>query len=472
MTRPYLHHLALPAALVLAVAAPTFGQTWTGATNTNWNTASNWSPATVPNSSTAAVTFANAGVGTVNISSSVSAESLTFNNTSGNYDITSGVAVTLSGVTAITIAPGVTTTDTINLTTGGGGGLQYPSGSTLTITNPVFSINPTLVIGPLTIIYTTGTGAINVTGVGYTQITGSFGLSGSGLTMSGSGQLDLDLARACSLTTLTVSNGELTVGSGTLTLTDANNIHLNVGGTTVATLTISGGAAVNCTGTGDYAKIDGPANTGVVVTGAGSLLHTSDTLFVGSSNTGMLTVQGGGTVTPTNLTIAATPSSTAMATVNGTGSLINVSSALAVGEVGNGTLTVESGGRLTASSAQISVFVGSTGAVTVYGTGSQFNVTTSLYFANGGNGSLTVQGGGTVLCQTASMAGTDTVTVTGGFGLDDHIISYPGRNVQPGVRHQRCRHRHRGRHKVPRVHDRSGNDNSQRGNVYNRQPLE
>jgi T5SS/PEP-CTERM-associated repeat protein len=417
MNRSHLLHLTVSAALVLAAATPARGQTWTGSTSTNWNTAANWSPATVPNSATAAVNFTNVGIGTVNIASSVQTQSLTFNNTSGNYDITSGVAVTLSGVTSINVGSGVVTTDSINLTTGGGGGLQYPSTSSLTITNnAAYGASPTLVIGPLTIIYTTGNGAITVAGTGYTQITGSLGNGSqviSGLTMSGSGQLDLDLARASSLGTLSASAGSLTVGSGTLTLTSANGDHLGVGGTTPATLTISGGAAINCTGTGGYAVIDGPVNTGVAVTGSGSLLHTSDTLYVGNYNTGMLTVQNGGTVTTPILDMANGVNSTGTTTVVGTGSLINVSSSLAVGEEGNGTLTVLNGGRVTTASATISYPSGATGAVTVYGAGSQLNVTSGLNFNNGGNGSLTVQGGGTVTCQTGFMAGTDTVTVTG-----------------------------------------------------------
>src|SRR6516164_1658328 len=103
----FMSRTTLFAATVVATAIsaqPGTGQTWTGAVNTDWNTAGNWNPATVPNSATAAVSFGDVGVGTVNISSSVQAQSLAFSSTSGFYTLTSNPGVTLRGVTAITVS--------------------------------------------------------------------------------------------------------------------------------------------------------------------------------------------------------------------------------------------------------------------------------------------------------------------------------------------------------------------------------
>src|SRR5438132_1295635 len=91
------------ALFVLAVAPAAPAQTWTNlTTSSSWNAPGNWNPATVPNSSTAVVTFPDLASpfspGTVNIASSVQAQSLSFTNTSGNYSITSSSAQTLSGV--------------------------------------------------------------------------------------------------------------------------------------------------------------------------------------------------------------------------------------------------------------------------------------------------------------------------------------------------------------------------------------
>src|SRR5436305_7241021 len=107
------------AALALVLAAthfvgappPAAAQTWDGSSSTDWNTAANWTPATVPNSPTAAVNFTGTALGTINISASVQAQSLTFTNPTGNYTLTSSVGQTLSGVTDITVGSGVTGTE-------------------------------------------------------------------------------------------------------------------------------------------------------------------------------------------------------------------------------------------------------------------------------------------------------------------------------------------------------------------------
>ena len=187
--------------LTLAPAAKS--QTWTGVTaSESWNTSGNWNPATIPNSTTAVVTFPEqAGpifFEHVNIGSSVQSQSLSFTNTSHNYNITSSGGQTLSGVTSITVGAGVTTTDTINLANVASGNLLFPVGSSLTITNnAALGASPTLVIGPNTVIGASGsgTGGIIVAGTGFTRISGSTAQSPNdvvgGLTKTGSGRLEL-----------------------------------------------------------------------------------------------------------------------------------------------------------------------------------------------------------------------------------------------------------------------------------------
>ena len=60
-------------------------------------------------------------IGTVNIASTVAAQSVNFSNPTGGYTLTSSAALT--GVTAITVAAGVTGAQTINLATIGSGSL-------------------------------------------------------------------------------------------------------------------------------------------------------------------------------------------------------------------------------------------------------------------------------------------------------------------------------------------------------------
>src|SRR5207244_9037868 len=114
MPRPYDRgSLFATIAILVPLASPAVAQTWVGP-GTDWNTASNWSPATVPNSTTAAVNFTGSAIGTVNISANVSSQTLTFSNPTGSYNLTSSAGVSLSNVTSITIGSGVTAAQTIH----------------------------------------------------------------------------------------------------------------------------------------------------------------------------------------------------------------------------------------------------------------------------------------------------------------------------------------------------------------------
>jgi autotransporter-associated beta strand protein len=184
--------VAFGAAIAL-FAGPACGQTWTGAANDgNWNNATNWNPATIPNSTTADAVFGDTGVGSISLSSSVSDRSLTFNNSSGGYTLTSAAA-TMSNLSSITVGPAVSGNDTINLANVSTGSLLLSG--TLTITNNSASSATSLTIGPNTVIGNPLSGGIVVTGPGTTAFLGSFG-SGSnfingGLTKSGPGTLSM-----------------------------------------------------------------------------------------------------------------------------------------------------------------------------------------------------------------------------------------------------------------------------------------
>src|SRR5262245_48627265 len=107
MPVPLLHlRVGQAAALAVALALPPPAAaqsfTWTKAAGTTtWNTGVNWNPTGPPNSAAADVIFTDTGAGTVTITSSVLAHSLTFNTSNGAYTLTSAAGQTLSGVTAI-----------------------------------------------------------------------------------------------------------------------------------------------------------------------------------------------------------------------------------------------------------------------------------------------------------------------------------------------------------------------------------
>ena len=217
MNRPHLLRLALPAALVLAAAAPARGQTWTGNGSGSWNDAADWSPAAVPNSPTATVNFP--GFGPAFISSSVQAQSLTFSNPTGAFSLVTTASQTLSSLTAINMTAGVTGTDNINLANVSTGNLLFAAGNNLTITNNS-TAGGMLNIGqasPInTVIGTPGSGGVIFAGPGTTAFYGSFAVTGGnevigGLTKTGPGELSY-AGDGSNL------NGGLTLNGGTMTL--------------------------------------------------------------------------------------------------------------------------------------------------------------------------------------------------------------------------------------------------------------
>ncbi|MEX2091678.1 MAG: autotransporter-associated beta strand repeat-containing protein, partial [Pirellulales bacterium] len=261
--------LALAAALAFsASAAAQF--TWTGDFFGVWNQALNWSPNGIPNSPTAAVDFTGNALGTVNISSNVQTQSLTFSNPTGAYSLTSSAGVSLSSVTAINVAAGVTGTQTINLANVATGSLRFPALNNLTITNDSTAAGTTLVIGPTTVIGTPGSGAVIVDGPGTTQISGSFAIPGTGnaviggLIRRGAGTLILSNPANVYTGGTLIHEGALLLGAGTAiptgtAVTVENGGQFNTNGlsntaaTAIGTLEVRGASTFRVpSGSGDY----------------------------------------------------------------------------------------------------------------------------------------------------------------------------------------------------------------------------
>jgi autotransporter-associated beta strand protein len=224
-------HIASVCAVAL-VAGSARGQTWTGAVSTDWNTAGNWTnPATVPTTFTD-VAFGATGVGNVSLSAGGGANSLTFNNSSGSYNITSSSA-TLKNLTIIAVSSTVSGVETINLANVPTGSLLFgASGSStpLLLFNSSNSVSTSLVIGPNTVIGTPGSGGVQVSGPGSTQISGSFANNAApnnevlgGLRLFGPGTLTLS-GNGTNLF------GGLTLSGGTLKLDFSSNLAVKLGG--------------------------------------------------------------------------------------------------------------------------------------------------------------------------------------------------------------------------------------------------
>ncbi|HEY1375985.1 MAG TPA: hypothetical protein VGF55_04290, partial [Gemmataceae bacterium] len=315
----------------LLAAAPARGQTWSGP-GTDWNTAANWSPQTVPNSAAAAVNFTGNAVGTVNISASVQVQSISFTNPAGSYTVTSNNTNALT-VSSISVGAGVTATQTINLANTPGGSLLIPGGSPfnpLVIDNNSPFAGNALVIGPNTVVGLAGSNLPPVTffrGVGNTVFSGSFAtavghndnlgfqkqdagtvvFAGDGSALLGTidmvgGTLILDYSAN---TATKLGSGSLDLFNGTLALrpnlgtpvtqsfssgTRVENAHTDVQAVNFGTVTLGLGAVSHVTGgTADFNPVSGGLLTFTVTTSTG---NTNGLLGAGPA---FATVGGGAT---------------------------------------------------------------------------------------------------------------------------------------------------------------------------------
>ncbi len=173
---------------------------------------------------------------------------------------------------------------------------------------------------------------------------------------------------------------------GTLVLGNADNTF--TGGTIVngGTLRIAEWNSIN------------PNSIHNAVTGSGSKLLGSKVIRVGDSGTGALTITDGGTVTAAIDILLGTggPSSHGTVTVSGNGSALEaIAESIYVGTSGTGVLTIADGGIATAHwEIYLGTGTNASGMVKVSGNESELKAGTSFYIGAGGTGDLTVINGG------------------------------------------------------------------------------
>lgn len=249
------------------------------------------------------------------------------------------------------------------------------------------------------------------------------------LTVGGSGAASLTIANGGNVSvTASDTNGVgMYVGygansTGNVTVTDPGssmiinslvqsqlNVSLGalvVGYQGMGNLTISNGGLANLTG-GDNntvgAYIGDDASGLAEVTGAGSKLRVENTLVIGESALGNLTVDGGGTVSSHGTVLGDSANGTGDLLVTDSGSHFDAyTNTMIVGNSGLGALTVTNGGDLKsfgADNSSISLYVGdgagSNGTVDVSGGYLQLRAG-GLVVGNSGAGALTVDDGGYV----------------------------------------------------------------------------
>jgi autotransporter-associated beta strand protein len=330
-------------------------QTWNNAsTDGYWNTSSaNWtSPATWQSGNAA---FGSTGAGTVTISTGVSANSLTFN--AAGYTITGG-NLTLTGSADIT-----TNADTaINSNIVGSAGLVKDGNGTLTLNgaNNTFSGATTVNAGTLVVtaaagLYPNTSVVVNASGTlklangntiynepiqingGALQVTGGDSQNFANITFTNGGSISTPGGGGWFYADIEL-NGNVTVNSGTATITTTHGIHSNSN----PTFNVSSGAKL--TVSSDLMNTYDSQTRGISKTGAGLLILNSASAYTGT------TTVVAGTLSADN----------DKALGNTSNVIVNGGNLSLHGTTTAGTVTIGGGGNFTLTSGTVRMQLGTT----------------------------------------------------------------------------------------------------------------
>jgi T5SS/PEP-CTERM-associated repeat protein/autotransporter-associated beta strand protein len=444
--RAFLQVASAALLLLLSTSASTFAgsATWTGATDGNWDTLTNWTtnPNPVPDGPSDVATFDTSGNTSISLPTSITLDRAVFNPGASAYTITANPGpldfqgtgvVNNSGITQ-NFATGASSSITFENSATAGSMTAYSNSGSMNFSNTSTADNATITntgAGGTFFIGSASGGNATLVNSGASSFFDFSGLTNGGTTagsIAGNGAIYLGantLTVGSNDTSTTFSGaiqdgpngygGNLTkVGLGTLTLTGANTYK---GETIVSggTLDVAGGSLSS-----DFNFSVGKAGTGAlnITNGAAVSVYTS---FIGvTGGTGTATVDGfgsGATWTSGN-SIFVGEGAGATGTLNViNGGAVNVDSDVIVGDGGGtGTMHINSGGTLS----NFNGFVGDTGTgtATVDGVGSTWTNAGNFKVGEGGgsNGTLHITNGGTVSTSGNTIigdVGTGTVTVDG-----------------------------------------------------------
>ncbi len=467
---------AWPVGIALAAVGlpgPATAETiWTLPGAGNWTTASAWTPATVPDATTAVVidnggeaqvTFAGASAASVTVGgASLASGTLTITsggtlattsatpsvigqNGSGAITITRigsswtnqgglviGDAAGASGSIIVDMGATVSTSTAAGTTTI----LANQAGSTASLAvdgdGSILAVGNTLIAGKggaATLRVSSGAtltdseAALGASAGGsatavVTGLGSSFATSGA-LTLGGAGSASLTVEASATTTAASAVAGLESTGSGTVkvsgggsSLAITTDLVLGASGTGALTVESGGSASADSVTLGEDAGGGGTAK----ITGSGSTLAAANELTLGASGSGALTVEAGGAATAAALTLGADPTGSGTLTVTGSDSTATADT-LVVGEGGSGTATIEAGGTLESGAATIGADAGSEGAVIVNGAGSRWANSGAITIGADGSGSLTVVGDATATTAALTLgteaSGDGTLAVSG-----------------------------------------------------------
>jgi fibronectin-binding autotransporter adhesin len=427
------HRLGWVVALLVLGSVAGFGQViWDNGAGTGaWNTGTNWSTNTVPNSASNVqfnATDTDATVTNITLGGNRFANSLTFNNVDDNFSILNG-----SGTRTLTLTSGDITR------TAGSSGTQTLAFSNLGLGgDSLMDINGS---GQLTIsARITGTGrSLTKTGTGILQLSGSNTFSG-GTTLS-AGSLYLGHNSALGTGTFTIGGGTVAAVTAARTITNSVSItnDFTIGGS--QDLTFSGG--INLGGGTRTITVDNTATTtfsgvvsepwysGFTKEGAGNLVLSGSNTFtapvavnagtltlannnaLGTSTWGNTVADGATLALTNNITVTEGQFSITGTGVSGAGALRNVTGtntlAAAVNLGGDTTFNAVAG--TLSVSGQIDLGAGNT--LTTAGGG---NTTLSGVITN--TGGITKTGSGVL-----TLSGSGANSFTGTLAVNDGTVA-------------------------------------------------
>lgn len=303
---------------------PLAAQTWTGgASTTDWKTAGNWNPATIPNGSgITAILGANAT--TINVASGgLALGTLNFSSAAAN-GITVNSATTFRINTAITVDAGNAYDNTLSTT------------QTLFLGNSSSGLT-----GNNTVSFTNnGTGLLTLGGSASILTAAAASDASVTLALLGTGSFKIDKALAQTSSTFLNTLGLTKNGTGTATLTSNANAYKGTtvinGGTLLVNGTHTGGAAysVNTGGTlGGSGTIETAGNAGMTVASGGRLSPGSAT------TAGALTMNLGTGVLDISAAVSGSNTGALVFTLGSTSDSILLSNASSSLNIGTGALS-------------------------------------------------------------------------------------------------------------------------------------
>jgi fibronectin-binding autotransporter adhesin len=390
----------LSASLTSTICAQS--RTWVGGVG-DWYVDANWSPANPPGPG---ITTEISNGGTAQLASGATTGTFYLGRTTGttgSLQINSGV-----GLSSADVWIGDAGTGNASITSSSWSNVNFEVGNVGTGTVNVNSGGSLISSGRGELgLQANSSGTVNVSGVGSSWALSSLSLSldvgvrgaGNLLVQNGAvatSQLGRIGVFAGSIGTATIDAGRWTV-KNTMSVGDSGN----------GTLTIQNGGTINVTSpapsTSD-AFIGRLANSvgEATVTGQNSTWLVGHSLFVGNSGTGTLHLDAGGLLSsPAGGSIGELAGSVGAVTVNGP-STWTTNGILNVGNFGKGTLSITGGGLVETtgtflSASRIGRQPGSEGTVTIAGANSKWRHSDLLWVGSAGKATLTMNGGGTLV---------------------------------------------------------------------------